>query len=49
MPLYLRIDIIESAAGAVLSECEGVAPELFFGAHLGSAARFAELIKLRGA
>ena len=43
MPLYLRIDIIETAAGALLSECEGVEPELFFRAKPGSAARFAEL------
>ena len=44
-PLYLRIDIIETAAGALLSECEGVEPELFFRARGGSAARFAELIE----
>ena len=49
MPLYLRIDITETAAGALLSECEGVEPELFFRARLVSAARFAEMIKLRGA
>ena len=47
MPLYLRIDIIETAAGALLSECEGVEPELFFRARNGSAARFAELIEHR--
>ena len=47
MPLYLRIDIIETAAGALLSECEGVEPELFFRARPGSAARFAELIEHR--
>lgn len=45
MPLYLRIDIIETAAGALLSECEGVEPELFFRARPGSAARFAELVE----
>ena len=44
-PLYLRIDIIETAAGALLSECEGVETELFFRARGGSAARFAELIE----
>ena len=49
MLLYLRIDLIESAAGAILSGCEDVAPELFFRARLGSASRFTELIKLRGA
>lgn len=45
MPLYLRIDIIETASGALLSECEGVEPELFFRARPGSAARFAELVE----
>lgn len=45
MPLYLRIDIIGTAAGALLSECEGVEPELFFRARPGSAARLAELIE----
>lgn len=49
MPLYLRIDIIETASGALLSECEGVEPELFFRARPGSAARFAELIESRSA
>jgi glutathione synthase/RimK-type ligase-like ATP-grasp enzyme len=32
-PLYLRLDIIEAAAGPLLSECEGVEPELFFRAR----------------
>ena len=45
MPLYLRIDVIETASGGLLSECEGVEPELFFRARPGSAARFAELIE----
>lgn len=44
MPLYLRIDVIETATGSLLSECEGVEPELFFRARPGSAARFARLI-----
>lgn len=35
-PLYVRIDLIESAAGVLLSECEGVEPELFFRAKDGS-------------
>ena len=35
-PLYLRIDVIETAAGTVVSECEGVEPELFFRARPGS-------------
>lgn len=47
MPLYLRIDIIETATGGLLSECEGVEPELFFRGRLGSAARFAELLERR--
>lgn len=41
MPLYLRIDIIETSAGSLLSECEGVEPELFFRARPGSEALFA--------
>ena len=45
MPLYLRIDIIETATGGLLSECEGVEPELFFRARPESAARFADLIE----
>lgn len=45
MPLYLRIDVIETAGGGLLSECEGVEPELFFRARPGSTARFAELIE----
>jgi glutathione synthase/RimK-type ligase-like ATP-grasp enzyme len=47
MPLYLRIDVIETARGGLLSECEGVEPELFFRARAGSPARFAELIESR--
>lgn len=46
-PLYLRIDAIESAAGPLLSECEGVEPELFFRASPGSAQRFRELLEER--
>jgi len=49
MPLYLRIDVIETAAGGLLSECEGVEPELFFRARPGSAARFAKLVESRRA
>ena len=45
--LYLRIDIIETAAGALLSECEGVEPELFFRARAGSEVRCCELIESR--
>jgi glutathione synthase/RimK-type ligase-like ATP-grasp enzyme len=44
MPLYLRIDVIETNSGGLVSECEGVEPELFFRARPGSAAHFAELI-----
>jgi glutathione synthase/RimK-type ligase-like ATP-grasp enzyme len=47
MPLYLRIDVIETTSGELLSECEGVEPELFFRARPGSTARFAELIESR--
>jgi glutathione synthase/RimK-type ligase-like ATP-grasp enzyme len=45
--LYLRVDIIESAAGALVSECEGVEPELFFRASPGSEKRFADLVEAR--
>ena len=44
MPLYLRIDVIETATGGLVSECEGVEPELFFRSRPGSAAHFAGLI-----
>ena len=47
MPLYLRIDVIETSTGSLLSECEGVEPELFFRARAGSPVRFAELIESR--
>lgn len=47
MPLYLRIDVIETVTGALLSECEGVEPELFFRARPGSATRFVKLIESR--
>ncbi|MGE3808052.1 MAG: RimK family alpha-L-glutamate ligase [Gemmataceae bacterium] len=46
-PLYLRIDIIEAASGPLLSECEGVEPELFFRARPESAARFRDLLECR--
>ena len=47
MPLYLRIDVIETSTTELLSECEGVEPELFFRARPASTARFAELIESR--
>ncbi|MFM8252054.1 MAG: RimK family alpha-L-glutamate ligase [Planctomycetota bacterium] len=47
-PLYLRIDLLETARGVLLSECEGVEPELFFRARPGSPTRCAELIELGG-
>jgi hypothetical protein len=46
-PLYLRIDVIESATGPLLSECEGVEPELFFRARPGSEQRFRQLLEER--
>ena len=46
MPLYLRIDVIETVTGGLLSECEGVEPELFFRARPGSVASFAKLIEI---
>lgn len=47
-PLYLRLDLLETARGVLLSECEGVEPELFFRARPSSPARCAELIEQRG-
>jgi len=44
-PLYLRVDVIESNRGPLLSECEGVEPELFFRARPGSEQRFRELLE----
>jgi hypothetical protein len=46
-PLYLRIDVIDSTRGPLLSECEGVEPELFFRARPGSERRFRELLEER--
>jgi hypothetical protein len=43
-PLYLRIDVIPSACGPLLSECEGVEPELFFRVCPGSEKRFARAL-----
>jgi len=47
-PLYLRMDLIESPTGPLLSECEGVEPELFFRACPGSERHFRELLEQRG-
>jgi glutathione synthase/RimK-type ligase-like ATP-grasp enzyme len=46
-PLYLRLDIIEAASGPVLSECEGVEPELFFRARPESIGIFRALLEER--
>jgi glutathione synthase/RimK-type ligase-like ATP-grasp enzyme len=46
-PLYLRVDVIESKMGPLLSECEGVEPELFFRARPGSEQRFRQLLEER--
>lgn len=42
--LYLRLDIIETNAGPVLIECEGVEPELFFRAKPASETAFCEAV-----
>jgi hypothetical protein len=47
LPLYLRIDLIETFSGVLLSECEGVEPELFFRARPESVVQFAQLIEKR--
>lgn len=44
-PLYLRVDVIETSQGPLLSECEGVEPELFFRACPGSEMRFARALE----
>ena len=49
MPLYLRIDLIETPTGGLLSECEGVEPELFFRAQSESVIRFAKFLENGGA
>lgn len=46
-PLYLRIDVIESKDGLLVSECEGVEPELFFRAKGGSEEIFCNAITKR--
>jgi glutathione synthase/RimK-type ligase-like ATP-grasp enzyme len=43
--LYLRVDLIETHQGPLVSECEGVEPELFFRALPGSEKRFADLLE----
>jgi glutathione synthase/RimK-type ligase-like ATP-grasp enzyme len=45
--LYTRIDLIETAQGPLLSECEGVEPELFFRARPGSERLFADRFEQR--
>lgn len=40
--LYMRVDVIETAKGCVLVECEGVEPELFFRAQEGSEQKFCD-------
>jgi glutathione synthase/RimK-type ligase-like ATP-grasp enzyme len=46
-PLYLRVDVIQTQAGPILSECEGVEPELFFRARLASAQACVTLLEER--
>jgi glutathione synthase/RimK-type ligase-like ATP-grasp enzyme len=42
---YLRLDVIDTAAGPLVSECEGVEPELFLRSRKGSAAMFADCLE----
>lgn len=46
-PLYLRLDLIELDTEPLLSECEGVEPELFFRACPGCERRFRQLLEDR--
>lgn len=48
MPLHLRIDLIETPTGGLLSECEGVEPELFFRAQSESVIRFVKFLENGG-
>lgn len=43
--LYLRIDVIDTKTGPVVIECEGVEPELFFRAQIGSEKKFTSAVK----
>lgn len=47
VPLYLRVDVIPTAGGPLLSECEGVEPELFFRVRPGSEEEFARALLQR--
>jgi glutathione synthase/RimK-type ligase-like ATP-grasp enzyme len=42
---YLRMDFIETPNGPLLSECEGVEPELFFRARPGSEKMLADILE----
>jgi glutathione synthase/RimK-type ligase-like ATP-grasp enzyme len=46
-PLYLRIDFLPTPNGPLLSECEGVEPELFFRARSGSERTFRLALEAR--
>lgn len=46
-PMYMRLDIIPSAEGLVLTECEGVEPELFFRANPKSIPTFFQAVLSR--
>ena len=48
LPLYLRVDLIETDKWrSVISECEGVEPELFFRANPESLKLFVECLEQR--
>jgi glutathione synthase/RimK-type ligase-like ATP-grasp enzyme len=46
-PLYLRVDVIDAHAGPLVSECEGVEPELFFRARPECVQLFQALLDAR--
>jgi glutathione synthase/RimK-type ligase-like ATP-grasp enzyme len=46
-PLYMRIDVIDAERGPLVSECEGVEPELFFRAGAEIAPLFRRLLEER--
>ena len=45
--LYLRVDVIPAERGPLISECEGVEPELFFRARPGCEKVFADMLCAR--
>jgi glutathione synthase/RimK-type ligase-like ATP-grasp enzyme len=45
LPLYMRVDVIDTANGPLMVECEGVEPELFIRACPGSENTFCDALR----